>query len=729
MFIKKLLVSLRYAALVYAMLLQYSVYAQDDLTTLGRWIAYSDAPNALYHHLADEAYDMLDKRSGLVGGIRTPADWQQRQQWIRATLTRLVGPFPEKTPLQARVVRTVQQEGYRIEHIVFQPQPGFYVTSSLFLPRGAGEGAKKPAILYCAGHAAEGYRSPVYQRVILNLVKKGFIVFAFDPINQGERIEYTDPGTDRMKFQGRDEEHSYAGLQLFLSGTSLARQLIWDGIRAVDYLQSRDEVDPDRIGITGRSGGGTQSAYIAAFDERVRAILPENYITSFKRLIQSAGPQCAEQNFYQGIGSGIDVGDLLIAAAPRPMLVVSTTRDRTFSIQGAREAMDEVSHIYRAYGKEDNLEFSVDDDVHASTLKGREALYAFFQKHLHHPGNAAEEPVEPLPADTLRVSPTGQVATSYGSASIFSLHQQRVVSLENRRQAAGPDHQGRQEVVDTASALSGFRLPGAGEEPLFFGRFQKEGYTVEKYAVKGEGNYLIPYLLLKPTHAGQQALLYLHPEGKEAAAGTEGDPEWFVRQGMTVLVPDLIGTGETGPGQFRGDSYIEGISYNIWFLAMHIKRSVVGIRAGDVLRLAGQLEGMEGIREIYGMAVGEMGPVLLHAAAFDHRIRRVALRESVVSYRNIAETRLYDPRWVHSTVPGSIGAYDLQDLAASLSPRKLLIVNSTYANGGLLSITKVQQEYVPLSNAYRSLKQTDQLILGQQATEGHIRSLYQQWLK
>ena len=139
------------------------------------------------------------------------------------------------------------------------------------------------------------------------LVKKNFIVFAFDPVGQGERLEY-NIGDEEASSSSRSPAggHSYSGVQGYITGNTQARIMIWDGIRAVDYLLTRDEVDPERIGITGRSGGGTQSSYIAAFDDRIYAAAPESYITNFTRLLQSIGPQDAEQVFSGGVANGID---------------------------------------------------------------------------------------------------------------------------------------------------------------------------------------------------------------------------------------------------------------------------------------------------------------------------------------------------------------------------------------------------------------------------------------
>jgi len=197
------------------------VNAQDELNVItDNWIKYSDAPNSLYHHLTGQAYNLLKERTDAVTGLKTLSGWQQRQNWIKETLSDMVGPFPEKTPLNAKIQRIIEKDGYRIEHLVYESQPGFYVTASMFIPGGLKKKSKAPVVIYCSGHSEEGYRSPVYLHVIANLAKKGFIVFAFDPVGQGERLEYFDPKTGKSRIGGPTTEHSYPGAQAFITGSS-----------------------------------------------------------------------------------------------------------------------------------------------------------------------------------------------------------------------------------------------------------------------------------------------------------------------------------------------------------------------------------------------------------------------------------------------------------------------------------------------------------------------------
>jgi dienelactone hydrolase len=707
-----------------------SLRAQDNLDVINNWIRFSDAPNSLYHHLANEAFDLLDQRAAKVAELQDLAGWQQRQKWVRESLLEVVGTLPEKTPLNAKVTRIIKKERYKVENIVFESQPGFYVTSSLFIPASLKKGQKAPAVIYCSGHSDNGYRHPVYQQAILNLVEKGFVVFAFDPIGQGERFEYYDPETKKSIVGARDEEHSYMGAQPFITGSSLAKYMIWDGIRAIDYLVTRREVDAARIGITGRSGGGTQSAYIAAIDDRILAAAPGNYVTTFSRLIQSSGPQCAEQDPFYFIEKGLDIPDLLTVRAPRPALVMATTRDKTFSIQGAIEAANEISHAYKAYGKSDNFRFVTDDTVHASTSKNRESVYAFFQKHLNNPGDSTESNVKLLTAEELQVTPTGQVSTSYNSETVYSLNKKESEKLESKLNLFRQNlTENRESMLNSAKRLSGYQQPVKGAEPVFMGRFQRNGYKIEKYFVKGEGDYVIPYLLFKPDYPNKKALLYLHPEGKSAEASPGGEMEWFAAKGFTVLAPDLLGIGEMGPGVFRGDSYIKGVSYNVWFLSMLIGRSIAGIQASDVVKLADLIKTTDGIEEVYGLAKKEMSPVLLHAAAFDTSITRIALIEPYSSYLSIVNDRFYDPKFVHSAVPAALATYDLPDLSASLAPRKLLMAGVTDGSGTANNSEGVDTDLSVIKSVYHNLKAGDRLDIESEKSLEDLKELYERWLR
>ena len=431
--------------------------AQDeDFTILDHWVEYSNGENMLQLYLNKQAYTLLDERDQKMATLKTREDWENKKQEVNRIYRDIVGTFPEKTPLNAKVTGVLKRDDFKVEKIIFESMPGFHVTGSLFIPNKLK--GKHPAILYVSGHTELAYKAPNYQHVIINLVKKGFVVFAIDPVGQGERFQYFDPETGKSAVGGPTSEHSYPGLQCFLAGESINKYFIWDGIRAIDYLQTRKEVDSNRIGITGRSGGGTQSVFISAFDERIKASAPENYVTSHRRLLQTRGPQDGEQNYYHWLANGVALEDLLIMRMPKPLLLVTTTRD-IFSIQGVREVYEEISNGYQALGSPENLTMVEDDAGHSPTKNNNEATYSFFRKHLDFPGDVQDEEVTLFEVSELMVTSSGQVSTSIEGESVYSLNKELANELNTqlieKRKSDGYLEKAKKEALQ----LSGFESP------------------------------------------------------------------------------------------------------------------------------------------------------------------------------------------------------------------------------------------------------------------------------
>ncbi|EPR68462.1 hypothetical protein ADICYQ_2557 [Cyclobacterium qasimii M12-11B] len=700
--------------------------AQKELDVIKDWKGFSNAPNALYDHITDQAYGLLNERKIEVENLRSTDDWLKYQEKVKGSLKKVIGEFPARTPLNSKIVSTIEKDFYRVENILFESQPNFYVTSSLFIPSSVKEGDKVPTIVYCSGHTAQGYRGG-YQQIILNLVKKGFVVFAYDPIGQGERFQYFDSVNNESIVGAVTREHAYSTAQIFLNGSSLTKYMIWDGIRAVDYLLTRNFVDGSRIGMTGRSGGGFQTAYISPFDDRIDAIAVENHITTYTRMLQSIGPREGEQNIIGMFSNKIDHADFLIAVAPKPALMITTTND-IFNIDGSKEAEEEISKMYKAYDKEDNFGRVEDLAAHSSTKKNREATYAFFQQHLDNPGDPFDEELVPLSEEELQVTPTGQVSTSFDNyESVFSLNKKEAEKLNEklkRSRKAIEDYPAK--VVEYAKQLSGYIKPGTNPKPVLTGSIRKTGYLIEKYFIKGEGDYPVPYLLFTPDASNKKAIIYLHPDGKIASSSESNEIEDVVNQGYTVLVPDLIGTGETGPGEWLGGSYFDhaynkGLIYQIWYPSVMIGRSILGIRVSDVLRLVQVIKENDEIKEIRGIAHEQMSPVLLHAAAFEKSITHVALIKPYSSYRSIVASRFYAPQFIDNAVAGSLQYYDLPDLAAGLAPIKLLISGITDGNGKHENLSIINEDIEIIKSGFKNTGTENNLFILDNAS---IEDLY-----
>jgi cephalosporin-C deacetylase-like acetyl esterase len=658
---------------------------QENLNVFQQWLKWNNPGSLLINHLVKQAMNYYDIRDKDISGLKTKSDWMKRQEIVKEKLMKMVGPFPDKTPLNPKITGTIKKEGYRIEKIVYESMPGNYVTGCLYIPdiiKG-----KAPAILNVIGHNQEAFRAPLYQVLNYNLVKKGMIVFAIDPPGQGEHVQYFDPKINFSSVGYTVVEHCYFGNQCFLSGSCAARYFTWEGIRAIDYLVSRKEVDPSRLGVTGFSGGGTVTSFISAFDDRIKVSVPCSWATMNKRLLETKAGLDGETVFINGVSEGITFEDLLEVRAPKPTLMTFVSRDEYLTLQGAREAFAEAKMAFGALGREDNLELSEDDSKHWMTPKIRLDIYSFFMKHFNLSGNPAEEEADILTMEELKVTPAGQISTSYGGDMIFDINKRESAKLIEKLDKSRTDIEKHlNEVIVKAKEISGYIAP-SGEcfRPFINGRYQREGYSVGKYAIMGEGDYAIPILLFVPNDNREKhpALIYLNPKGKVADAQPGGEIEKLVRKGYVVAATDVIGTGETKNTAVRdiSDGYT-GVS---------VGRSIVGIQAGDIIRVLDYLRSLTYIdqEKIGAIGMNEMCIPLIHAAAFEKSIKNITLKGSLISYRSIVMNRIYKigltptgkgtehPYEVNFSwgVAGVLRAYDLPDLIGSIAPRKVAMVD------------------------------------------------------
>jgi len=659
---------------------------EENLNVFQQWLRWNNPGSLLINYLNNQAFEYYDLRDKEIEKLKTADDWSLRQAEVTEKLMGFMGSFPGKGPLNPRITGIIKKDGYRIEKIVFESFPGFYVTGCLYVPGKIKKNA--PAILNVIGHEQESFRNSLDQVLNYNLVKKGIIVFTIDPPGQGEHVQCYDTAV-KFSYAGYSVlEHCYFGNQCFLSGFNCAKYFIWDGIRAIDYLVSRREVDPERIGVTGFSGGGTVTSYLGAYDERVKVTVPCSWATASRRQLETKGGQDAEAEFLRGLKEGITLEDLLEVRAPKPTLLTFTSRDEYLSLQGAREAFKEAQKAYNAYRKPENLQMVEDDSKHWMTLKIRERIYSFFMTHFNVSGDTTEVEAEILTPEELKVTPTGQIATWLGGRMIFELNKEETTPLIDNLEKSRADIENHLNIVkNKAIGISGYITPGNQvDEPFINGKYQRDGYTVGKYAIRGEGYYPVPFLLFVPddTLKKHPALIYLNPKGKAADAKPGGEIEKLVRMGYIVAATDVIGIGETVNTAARGitDGYT----------AVMIGRSVVAIQAADIVRMARYMKsrsdtdpGMVG-----ALAIGETCIPLIHAAAFDPSISSITLLGPLVSFKSVVMNSRYriglTPReggnyWhPHEIdfswgVGGALQGYDLPDLVACIAPRKVLMAD------------------------------------------------------
>ena len=735
----------RFFTVLLALLPIFAFSQEETLDVLKTWRKYSDIENALYHHYSTQVNMLLDKREAGISKLKTEADWVKRQNQIKKVLSEVIGEFPEKNPLNAKITGISEQDDYKVEKVIFESRPNFYVTAALFIPKKIK--GKAPAIIFASGHYNDAFRGHTYQRSCINLVKKGFVVLAFDPLGQGERLQYYSKAEGKSLIGGPTTEHTYMGLQPLLIGKSLTNYFVWDGIRAVDYLISRKEVDPERIGITGHSGGGTQTTFIAAFDERIYAAAPMCFVTSMRRLFESIGPQDSEQHISNGLANGIDFADLLEVRIPKPALHLTTTRD-FFSIQGAMETADEVEKAYEIFGVEDNFKRVEDDARHAVTPNNRYESHLFFQKSFDFPGDPTDIEVEYLNKE-LQITETGQVLTSFGGETVFSLNKkeaEKVIAKLNESRKDIDKH--LESVKRDAKKLSGYIKPEKTEKPVFTGRYKEDGYLIERYFIKGEGEYPIPFLLFMPDKISGSPILYLNEDGKskkdegdnkvayvDIDTEIRDDIKWFVKKGHPVIAADLLGFGEMEQERIKrylfGEKY-GGLDVSNFFASVQLARSYVGIQAGDIQRLVDIIKQDQRINseDIYAVAKGELlSASLLHAAVFEGEFSKIALTDPLISYRSVVMNEYYKSDLLPPFVTGALIAYDLPDLAAVLAPNELMLINVRNHMGDLASEEMIDIDFKVVKSSFAKSNSGNELQIKKWNDQQSIENIFTDWLK
>ncbi len=231
--------------------------------------AYRDYSRCLPDYLRDLAARAYSLRSREIAKLTTPEAIRARQRRVREIFWQLVGGMPERTPLNQRTAGSFEREGYRVEKVVYESRPNFHIPANLYIPT---EGRPPfPGVLFQMGHSLNGKAADSYQRCCQALARLGYLVLAFDPMGQGERVYYPDASGTRTRLSSADDEHTVPGKQMLLIGDTSSRLQVWDAVRSLDYLASNPLVDPKRLGSTGQSGGGTLTMLLACVDDRLAA--------------------------------------------------------------------------------------------------------------------------------------------------------------------------------------------------------------------------------------------------------------------------------------------------------------------------------------------------------------------------------------------------------------------------------------------------------------------------
>ncbi len=665
----------------------------------------------LTHYLDSLAAGFDADRASSVASIQTRAQAEARQATVRKQILSLLGTLPERTPLNAKILGETQADGFRIEKVLFESQPGFLVTALLYLPDGQPAGKKLPAILVAPGHGPAGKASD-YRTAAL-FAHNGFVVLSYDPIGQGERLQYPSPANPGVSLASRPTgEHGEASLQPMLLGDTFARYILWDAIRGIDYLTQLPQVDSQHIGAFGCSGGGAMTALTGALDPRVAAVGVACYTTSFDTLLPAIGPQDGEQSSPRFISSGLDFPDWIELAAPRPYAVIATYSDM-FPFAGARSSVVEARRFYSLFEPASAgtpsgsappsvpptpsvpalnadttnsippsaaLQFITGPGGHGALAPIMGDILSFFVRNLK-PGADASHLILPppvaagaggprfqptgLPKDALQVTPSGQIATSYPNAeSVFTLNKKRAAQIAP---ANRPALTGKELTAAIRQITGSVAQPGASKAPAELlaaksGTFvlpSKEGIDIQ-----GE--------LSVPASAGRHpAVLLLVPDSirgdNPIARANKARFDALAAAGNIVLA---ITPRPSPPGTDDMKAPILGPFYLLSLRAALVGRTLIGMRIDDVVRATDYLANRPDVDPagITAVASGHMGLVLLHAAVLDPRLGHIAVDHVLASYRSLVEAPL--PTGAPEDIlSGVLLHYDIPNLVQALGAR------------------------------------------------------------
>ena len=575
-------------------------------------------PSPLLRSMNETAQAQLTRREAAIAAIHTRVQAQARQRDVRAKILELIGGLPSyRGPLHARVTGRLTNPVYSMEKVIFESLPHYYVTANLYLPAAGGAG-KHPAVLLSAGHSQEGKTEN--HRIAASLASKGFVALTYDPLGLGERKQTFDARIGRSIAGCCANEHLQAGAQSQFIGQSVARYFIFDAMRALDYLESRPEVDASRIGAAGCSGGGCLTTYIAALDPRIKAAAPACYLNSLRVLFAGPNPD-SEMSLPRFLEAGLDHADFLEIVAPKPWLILAT-EDDFFTPAGARMVYEEARRWYRFYDAEERVRFFVGSGPHGTPLETREAINEWMIRWL---AGGQGDPKEPrdltLYVDRdLQVTESGQVENEPSSRKIFEVIREEFQTLRRPRDVAALraelqrlNHAATYQPWEAASKLT---LPKSS--------------TQQRHPA---------LLIVKDRQSTELA-------GKAAAAGAV----------VLELEP------RDSPADHDNRPYLGNWLTNL--RADQIGLNLPALRARDIRQGVDLLAARSEVdpARIYAMARDAKGVWLLMAAALDPRLSRIWLDRTPPTLASALDqalnTNLFD-----ALIPGFLLHWDLPDLA------------------------------------------------------------------
>jgi dienelactone hydrolase len=604
--------------------------------------------------------------------LNTKDDAEKYVQGVRERIRSCFGPEPKRTPLKPQITGVVERDAFKIEKVIFESRPGMLVTANLYLPKG--RDFPLPGVVGTCGHTTNGKAG--YQEFAQGLVRQGYIVLIYDPIGQGERLQYVNEKL-KSRIGVGVREHLYAGNQQMLVGEFFGSWRAWDGVRALDYLLTRPEVDKNHIGVTGNSGGGTMTTWLCGVEQRWTMAAPSCFVTTFRRNAENELPADTEQCPPNALALGLDHSDFLAALAPEPVIILGKEKDY-FDARGVDEAYNRLKRLYKLLGAEDNIAKFIGPTYHGYTQENREAMYGWFNRITKVTDGHAEPTLEIEKDETLWCTPKGQVA-DVGSRTVFSFTKEKAERLRKERKKSEGDAVAK-AVADV------LKLPATTDTPDYriLRRIGGRKYPKKEavnYAVETEpGIQALVTLLLddrhysRPPRLGKRAVLYISHQSADAELRDEPLVKELLEaeSGVPFFACDVRGIGESQPDTCGANQFLKSYGSD-YFGAAHslmLGDAMPAQRTRDVLAVL-QWLASNGYEEIHLAAKGWGAIPATFAAVVSDRVTHVTLKNALVAYSAVAESEDY--AWpLSSFVWDVLPTVDLPDCYGWLKQHKQL---------------------------------------------------------
>jgi cephalosporin-C deacetylase-like acetyl esterase len=624
-----------------------------------------------YSHMVLDYYvervkERREERNRRLGEIKNRKQAEHYREYVRGAIRKAFSPLPDRTPLNPLVTGVMERPGYRMEKVIFESRPNCFVTGNLYIPEKIDKPC--PGVLGTCGHSGNGKAELRYQEFCQRLVKAGFVVFIYDPINQGERDQYFLFDKELAVQKGCCWAHNMMGKQMQLIGEWFGIWRLWDGIRALDYLLSRSEVDKSRVGLTGNSGGGTMTTWLRSMDDRFTMSAPSCFVTTFLANLENELPADAEQCPPRVIKEGLEHADFLIAAAPKPVILLGQQYD-FFDRRGLREAYKDIKRFYGFFSAERNVELFIGDKIHGYYPENQENMVRFFCKHAGIEQSKSRFVFKGEKDQNLWATKKGNVVAE-GSVPVYEMISEKAANLARmRRKRRLSDIELKQRLKKILNIPAVLKVPHYRVLSC-----EKSGdILINRYAVETERNIRA---IVRKKLEGKEHIPTLDVEKRvsvylpDASAEEEMSSDGFAAELMKkypLYAIDVRGTGESRPDEKGSFFNSYGMDYMMHSYGLMLGENYLGRRVFDVLQVLKLLKS-EGAEEIYLYGRRQGAILALFTAVLDDGIKKVFLKELPESFLSLTQMPVVD--LPAASFPfGILKEFDIPDCLKALGKR------------------------------------------------------------